>query len=140
MNLRLLAGTAAGAITLFLLGYLIWGIVLASYMKENTFQYAGLIREPPDLIVLIISNVVMAFMLAFVIEYWASARTFLGGLKVGAILGFLFALSIDIGELGYMNLYRGYAIIAVDVLGETLRDAVAGGVIGTVLGLMHRDE
>jgi hypothetical protein len=107
-------------------------------MKENTFQYVGLVKETPDLIVTFFSNVVMAFMLAVVLEYWASIRTFVGGLKVGAILGFLVALTIDVGELGYMNLYKGYTLIAVDVLAESVRDALAGGVIGTVLRLMDR--
>lgn len=140
MIMRVLAGTLAGAITLFVLGYLIYGILLISYMKANTFQYAGLVRDTPDLIVIFLSNLVMAFMLAVVIEYWASIRTFVGGMKVGAILGFLVALSIDLGELGYMNLYRGYALIALDVLGETLRDGIAGGVIGAVLGLMNTTD
>lgn len=135
MIIRILAATVGGAITLFVLGYLIYGILLAGYMRENTFQYAGLVREPrPDLIVTFLSNVVMAFMLAVFFAYWTSIRTFVGGLKGGAVLGFLFALSIDLGELGYMNLYKGYALIAVDVLGEALRDGIAGGVVGAVLG------
>ena len=88
--------------------------------------------------VIFLSNLVMAFMLAVVFEYWASIRTFVGGLKSGAILGFLIALSIDLGELGYVNLYKGYALIPVDVLAETVRTALAGGVIGAVLGMMNR--
>lgn len=63
--------------------------------------------------VIFLSNLVMALMLAVVFEYWASIRTFVGGLKGGAILGFLFALSIDLGELGYVNLYKGFALIPV---------------------------
>lgn len=36
--------------------------------------------------------------------------------------------------LGYMNLFKGFEPVAVDVLAETLRGALAGGVIGTILG------
>ena len=58
--------------------------------------------------------------------------------RVGAIIGFLIALAIDLGELGYENLYRGYALIPVDVFAETVRTAIAGGVIGAILGLMQK--
>jgi len=34
-----------------------------------------------------------------------------------------------------VNLYKGYALIPVDVLAETVRTALAGGVIGAVLGM-----
>ena len=138
MTFRILAGSAAGAVTLFVLGYLIFGILIISLMQQNTFQYDGLVRERPDLIVIFLSNLVMALMLAIVFEYWSSMRTFVGGLKGGALLGFFIALSIDVGELGYMNLYRGYALIPVDVVAETVRTAIAGGVVGWVLGLMKK--
>ena len=123
---------------MFVAGYLIFGILIISFMKEHTFQYAGLVRETPTLMVIFLSNLVMAFMLAVVFEYWASIRTFGGGVKSGAVLGFLIALSIDLGELGYMNLYKGYALLPVDILAETVRTALAGGVIGAVLGMMNR--
>ena len=138
MSLRVVAGSVAGAVTLFVAGYLIFGILIISFMKDHTFQYAGLVKETPVLMVIFLSNVVMAFMLALVLEHWASIRTFVGGLKCGAILGFLIALSIDLGELGYVNLYKGYALIPVDVLAETVRTALAGGVIGAVLGVRNR--
>lgn len=138
MTLRIPAASAAGAVTLFVLGYLIFGILIISFMQQNTFQYDGLVRERPDLIVIFLSNLVMALMLAIVFEYWSSTRTFVGGLKGGTLIGFFVALSIDVGELGYMNLYRGYALIPVDVLAETVRTAIAGGVIGWVLGLMKK--
>lgn len=138
MSFRVLAGSVAGAVTLFVAGYLIFGILIISFMKEHTFQYSGLVKETPTLMVIFLSNLVMAFMLAVVFEYWASIRTFVGGMKSGAILGFLIALSIDLGELGYVNLYKGYALIPVDVLAETARTALAGGVIAGVLGMMNR--
>jgi hypothetical protein len=53
---------------------------------------------------------------------------------------FLIPLSKDLSFLGYMNLFKGFTPVIVDVLGETVRVAVAGGVIGTVLGLMRNEE
>ena len=64
MNFRVLAGSVAGAVTLFVAGYLIFGILIISFMKDHTFQYAGLVKETPVLMVIFLSNLVMAFMLA----------------------------------------------------------------------------
>lgn len=41
MNARVLLATAGGAVTIFVLGYLIYGVLLASYLNENMVQYAG---------------------------------------------------------------------------------------------------
>jgi len=92
MNFRALAGSVAGAVTLFIAGYLIFGVLIISFMKDNTFQYAGLVKDTPVLQVIFLSNLVMACLLAFVFEYWASIRTFAGGVKCGALLGCLVAL------------------------------------------------
>ena len=140
MKIRVLAAAVAGALVIFVLGYLIYGLLLVSYLKDNMNQYAGLNKEPmPDFVPLFLSNLVVAFLLAFIFEYWAKVRTFVGGLKSAAIIMFLIALSKDLSFLGYMNLFKGFTPVVVDVLGETVRVAIAGGVIGKVLGLMSKE-
>jgi magnesium-transporting ATPase (P-type) len=135
MKIRVLMATIAGALVIFILGYLIYGILLASYLKENMIQYDGLNKAPTlDFVPLILSNVVKAFLLTFVFEYWARIRTFGAGLRGGAIIMFLVSLSTDLSFLGYMNLFRGFTPVIVDVLAETVRVALAGGAIAAVLG------
>ena len=51
---------------------------------------------------------------------------------------FLIILSKDLSFMGYLNLYKGFTPVIVDVLAETLRTSLAGGVIGAVLGLMSK--
>jgi hypothetical protein len=140
MNTRVLLASGAGAITLFVLGYLIWGMLLGSYFKDNTIQYAGLIKQPtPNLVSLFLSNLVLAFLVALIFDQWASIRTFVGGLIGGAIIGFLIHLSWKLSLMGYMNLYKEFTPVVVDVLVETTRTSLAGGVIGTVLALMNKN-
>lgn len=134
---RVLLSAVAGAITLFILGYLIWGVLLTSYFKNNTIEYAGLSKQPtPNLVSLFLSNLALAFLLAFVFAQWASIRTFVGGLAAGAIVGFLIHLSWKLSLMGYMNLYKETTPVVVDILVETARASLAGGLIGSVLGLM----
>ena len=137
MNIRALLATVAGAITVFVLGYLIFGLLTAPYVKEVAIQYAGLRKEPPDFTLLILKNIVQALLLVFIFEYLAGIRTFLGGLKNGAIVMLLVTLSGNLNLLSIMNLNTGVRAEILDVLGETVRFAIGGGVIGGVLGLMN---
>lgn len=51
MNItRVSAATLAGAITMFLLGFLVFGLLLANYFKEQTITYDKLMKDPPDMI------------------------------------------------------------------------------------------
>jgi hypothetical protein len=71
-----------------------------------------------------------------VFAQWASIRTFGGGLVAGAIIGSLIHLSWKLSLTGYLNLYKETGPVVVDILVETARASLAGGVIGAVLGLM----
>jgi hypothetical protein len=100
---------------------------------------SGLNKNPPDFVPLALANLVLAFLLAFIFEHWANVRTFVGGLKSGAIIMFLIALSKDLSFMGYMNLFKGFTPVLVDVFAETVRVSLAGGAIEAVLGMMSKD-
>ena len=140
MSIRVLLATTAGAITIFLLGYLIFGILLAPYTSAGEIQYTSLRKEPPDMLLLILKNIVQALLLVYVFEYLTGIRTFLGGVKAGAIIMFLITLSLNLSLLSIMNLNIGFTANILDVAGETVRAAVGGGVIGAILGYGHKDE
>ena len=138
MNIRAFVATIAGTITVFVLGYLIFGLLTAPYVNEVAIQYTGLRKEPPNFTLLILKNLVQALLLVFIFEYLAGIRTFLGGLKNGAVVMFLVTLSGNLNLMSIMNLNAGVSAEILDVLGETVRFAIGGGVIGGVLGAMNR--
>jgi hypothetical protein len=140
MNIKVLAAIITGSITIFLFGYLIFGILLVPYMKADEIQYAGLHKMPPDFLLLMLKNIVQAILLVYIFEYLAGIRTFLGGMKVGAIIMFLITLSLNLSLLSIMNLHKGFTANILDVVGETVRMALGGGVIGAVLGFMDKGE
>jgi hypothetical protein len=139
MWVRIIAATVAGGIVMFFLGFLFYGVLLFDFMKSHTVEYAGLMKEPmPDMVPLVLSNISWAFLLAFVLDYWARIRTFVSGLKAGAIIMFALALGLDLQMMGVMNLFRDASPLIVDVVVATVIGALTGGVIGLVLGLMDR--
>lgn len=52
MNKKLLHATLAGGILFFLLGCLVYGVLLMDFYEANTKVYEGLNKEMPDLLLL----------------------------------------------------------------------------------------
>lgn len=50
MNSKFIIASVAGGIASFLLGWLIYGILLMDFMKANSMYYANLMKEPPNMI------------------------------------------------------------------------------------------
>jgi hypothetical protein len=141
MLVRLLAATVAGGIAFFGFGFVIYGLVLDPYMRTHMAVYPGLMKEPmPEMVSLVAANLINALVFAFIFDYWAGIRTFVGGLKGGAILMSLIVLSKNLEFIAFMNIWKDSPIpmVVFDVIGATVLGALAGGVIGLVLGLMGR--
>lgn len=140
MLARLLAATVAGGVTFFVLGFVIYGLLLEErVMRPNMNTYAGLMNETPVWLPLILANLISALLLAYIFEQWAGIRTFIGGMKGGAIVWFLISLSFQLMFLAFMNLHKNYIPPVADVLGSVVMGAIGGGVIGQVLGMMNKE-
>ncbi|MFN0139378.1 MAG: hypothetical protein ACKVQW_04735 [Pyrinomonadaceae bacterium] len=139
MLTRVLAAAVAGGVTFFVLGFVIYGLILENaVMKPNMNTYPGLMNETPVWIPLVLANLVSAFLLAYIFDKWAGIRTFIRGMQGGAVVWFLIALSFQLMFLAFMNLHKNYIPVIADVLGSTVMGAIGGGVIGQVLGMMNK--
>jgi hypothetical protein len=140
MLTRVLAATVAGGIVFFLLGFLIYGVVLQdAVMKPNMNTFPGLMNDVPVWAPLILANFVSAFTLALIFDRWAGIRTFAGGMQMGAVIYFLFSLANQLLAVSMMNLTKNYAPQIADIIGSAIMGAIAGGVIGLILGKMNKD-
>jgi hypothetical protein len=139
MLTRVLAATVAGGIAFFVLGFLIYGLLLDPLvMKPNMIEYSGLMKDPPMWVPLVLANLVNAFYLAFIFDKWAGIRTFAGGLKGGAIVMFLIGLTFQLMFMAFMNISKNHIPMIADLVGSTVLGAIGGGVIGAVLGMMNK--
>ena len=59
MNTRIIVATVAGG-PLFLLGFLVYDLVLGVWMKTQMVEYKGLMNETPNFVTLIVANIVWA--------------------------------------------------------------------------------
>lgn len=138
MLIRVVAATVAGGIVFFVLGFLIYGLALAEAIKSWTVQYPGMMKYPPNMIALVLSQLAWAFLLAVIYEKWANIRTFQAGAVAGAVIMSITAAAIDLQFKAFMVLIIGYVPVIVDVLVVGFMGAIGGGVVGMVLGMMNK--
>ena len=133
MNNRVLLAALAGGVAFFLMGWLVWGILLMDMMREMCPGMAGMEKNPPDMLPLFLGNLVGGLLMAMLFSRWAGITSFMGGLIAGAWVSGLFALSLDLTFLGTTTMMTPGGV-ALDVVANIIVGGVVGGVIGWVLG------
>ena len=133
MNAKLIIATLITAVVNFLLGWLVFGLLLMDFYTANTTHYDGLMKEMPNLLFIFLSGLLYAFLLAFIFDRWAGIRNFRKGFTAGLLLGFLIMTGFDLYFLAGMNLFNARVVI-VDIIVNTIFGGILGGVTGLVLG------
>lgn len=136
MNIKqiLIAGLIGGAVA-FLLGFLIFGVLLSDFFENNAGSASGVMKGDAEMlwIPMILGHLAIGMLLAVIYVRWANISTFITGAKAGAVIGFLISCAEDLIDFGSMNLMNITAVI-VNIVAVTIITAIVGGVIGMVLG------
>ena len=125
--MKILRGTVFGGIVFFLLGWLVYGILLANFMEAQTDTS---LNRPDDQMVwwaMILSNLVLGLLVTLVLK-WSNASKFTDGIQTGALFGLLFALSMDLMMYSMTSMITVTALI-VDVIVMAILLAIVGLVI-----------
>ena len=133
MSTKAILAAVAAAVLAFLLGWVIYGMLLMDYFESNTTHYEGLMKEMPNLYLIFVNNLIWGFLLSFIFYRWAGIKTIGGGIVGGIIIALPVSLSFDLFMIGGMNLFTP-TLLVVDVLASTLIWALCGGLIGFILG------
>lgn len=128
---KLLLATLAGGVAYFLLGFLLYGMLLMKFFEAHST--ASLMKEPMAWWALIVGNLLWAFFLAYVFSRWAGISTFVTGLQAGAIIGLLVSLSFDLSIFGTSEMMDLTGTL-VDPIVNAIMTGITGGVVGWVLG------
>ncbi|MCY3772529.1 MAG: hypothetical protein OXG98_10995 [Gemmatimonadetes bacterium] len=137
---RFLVATIAGALVLLVLGFILYAMVFVGYFAANAEPGAAAVaKDPPEMLFIYLSELILAALLCLVIGCWAGVSGAGAGFRTGAVFGFLLSLAISLmfyGTVNYMNLQA----TLFDVVLTTVRIALAGAVIGIVLGRKRAAE
>jgi hypothetical protein len=126
--MKILRGTVFGGIAYFLLGWLVWGILLMDFFSANMNQSTS--RPPEEMVwwAIILSNLVMALLLTLIL-HWARAKSIIDGLKFGALFGLLYGSALAFSFWSMSTMYLNAGAMVTDILVSTAVMAVIGLVI-----------
>ena len=136
---KFIIGTVAGGIAFFILGFLIYAVLLSGFFASNAGSASGVQKEQMDWWALVLGNMSFAALLSYIFLKWAHISTFGGGLRAGAIIGLFTNLGWDLVMYGTSNLMNLSATL-VDVIAWTVVVALVGGIIGAILHTKPQGE
>ena len=130
---RVLIATFAGGLAYFLLGGLIYVVLLGGFYEANLGSATGVLREVPIGWAMIVSQLGLAALVTYVFLH-ADVATAFDGLKTGAIFGVLFGIAMAFDLYGVTN-WSNLTVAFVEPFVTAVRIALGGAVIGWALGL-----
>jgi Na+/pantothenate symporter len=131
---KILTGGIAGGITFFLLGWVIYGMLLMDYTTANYNQCAS--RPMQEMIwwALILSNLAFGFLLSVVFS-WSNTTGAVAGAKVAVIIGLLLSVSMDFSYYSMSTMFSNLTAVFVDIIVFTVMSAITGVVVAWVMGM-----
>ena len=133
---KFLVGGIIGGITNFLLGWLVWGTLLMSFMKEHTSEIGKTVMRADDQMIwwaLIVANLIMGLLLSYILNK-AGVVSAGAGASTGAVVGLLMSAAINCFHYAFMDM-GDMTGMGVDIIASTVVSAIVGGVIGWYLGM-----
>ena len=118
----ILAGIAGGIID-FLLGWLLYGMLFRDYFGGGE----------PNLGLIAGGCLFFGLLMAYILVGLSGTRSFAGGLKAGAVIGFILSIMNNF-FMRSMDTAVNWEQFAVDVAIGIVMGAIVGGIVGAVNG------
>ena len=135
---RFWAASLAGGVTLFVVGFLLWGLLFAGFFDAHMGTATNVVKAEPELFHLALGQFFWGVLLTVIIARYAGVSGFVPGVRIGALMGFLMSLSVGLNQFSMANLVDLTAVLT-DPFVAAVWSGLGGGVIGLVLGSGSRE-
>ena len=125
--MRIIKGTIIGAICFLVIGGIIYGLLLDSFVTANSDPNVSRPMEDVVWWAVILTNLVLGLLFTLVL-YWSGAKVVTDGLKTGALFGLILTLYLDLTVYSISTLFT-LTYLVVDVVVMTFLTAVVGMVV-----------
>ena len=132
---KLFMGGIVAGVLFFLLGWLVYGKLLATFFAAHTGAAGNLMRADNDIqfLYLGLGNLAMGFALAFIFVK-ANISSLASGLVTGGVIGLLFSVGMNSIMYGTSTITSKMAM-AGDVATVTVMWALTGAILGAMMGM-----
>lgn len=127
---KLIIGGIIGGIVFFLLGWLIYGILLMDFMTQHSRSNPEAFRSETEMVwwAMIGGNLMLGMLYSYVIHRIGS-KGWSAGAMTGGTVGFLMSLAYDLMMYAQLDLF-GKTALAADVAAAVVIGAITGAVLG----------
>ncbi|GMR12624.1 MAG: hypothetical protein BMS9Abin29_0814 [Gemmatimonadota bacterium] len=125
---RFLIATVVGGVTLFVVGFLVYGLALA-----NAYPETGIDREAPLWLWLILTEFAWAALLTVILSKWPGGSTAGGGFMAAALVGLLISIAFGLGFYAMTTLPTS-VMSYIDPFVSAVVFGTGGAAIGWSLG------
>jgi hypothetical protein len=130
---RFVVCTLVGGIVSFVLGGLIYAVVLVDFFNANLGSATGSMRDPALMWAVAVSELAGAALLTLFIGSRGRTPSLGDGVQIGAAFGLIVSIFMDFNLYGTTN-FMNLTATVVDPLIGAARFAITGGVIGWLAG------
>lgn len=129
MNAKVIIAAVIGGVASFLLGWLIWGMLLMDIMAQ--YQNASCMKPESEMNMglLIVANLLWGFLYAYIFSNWKGELSFKAGLVPGALMSVLIGLSFDLYTITFTTMSNSYTPIGINFVANAVVGAIIGGVV-----------
>jgi hypothetical protein len=124
-------GTVGGGFVAYVVGYVLFDLLLGDFYAANTGSATGVIRDPQIVWAGAVGGLAYAALILYALRANAASLNVASGAQVGATVGFLLWLCADFTLYGGTNM-NNLTLTIVDPLVEIVR----GGITGAALALL----
>jgi hypothetical protein len=136
---RLVIGTLAGGIAMYVVGYLMFGVTFRAFYDANAGSATGVSRDVNLEWAVALGTLAYAALITFAMGNQSGPSTIGAGIKTGAVVGFLLWFTADFIFYGITNVANLTRAVA-DPLLELVRGGIGGAVIAATLGKLVQTE
>jgi len=131
MNAKMLIAGVLGGLAFFLLGWLIYGIILADSMEGGACMRA---HDAMLLHWILIGNLFTGIAISYAFSKMGSVTTFGSGAMTGGIFGLLLVVGWDSLMYGTSTMMENPNLILMDAIMAAVMWAIGGGIVAWWLG------
>jgi hypothetical protein len=129
-----LLATVAATVSMFLMGYLIWGLGMAAFFESHTLVDVMKPDEEMNMAFIFLGNLFAAFAMATLYGKWAGGdHSFGQGFTFGAWIGVIIGIGMGLVWLGTSNFMDTTGHVA-----EAVIDIIYYGLVGGVIAIVYR--
>ncbi len=133
---KMLISGIAGGVAAFFAGWLIYGMLLADFMAQNSGTATGVMRADAEMVwwALIAGNLLTGILYSYIFNRWANITTLSAGLSAGAIIGLIMGAGFDLTMYGTSNILALNGVW-VDIAASAVIGAITGAAVGWANGM-----